>query len=91
MSMALFPATLSKPQRTIRWRGRPTVADNPAEREKHINCAMLRICHGASVDEAARAFDVSPRTVRYWVAKALGYDNPKSRFLRELAEKRRLS
>lgn len=57
-------------------RGRRRVADVPAERERHVQCAQLRLLSGLTVAQCATLMDVSPRTVHLWVARALAYDDP---------------
>jgi hypothetical protein len=71
-----------KPRRA----GRPRVSDDPAERDRHVECATLFFGTNWPVAKIARTCDVSPATVYLWVPKALGYeDHPEYEGLRRLA------
>lgn len=65
--------------------GRPRVSENPEARERHIQCAMMRLATFATVEETAAAFDISERTVHNWTALALTYQDHRSNFLRRLS------
>lgn len=57
-------------------RGRRRVSDLPEEREKHVSVCLAKL-RGASTAELARVFDVSERTILYWVRHAMSYGDPR--------------
>jgi hypothetical protein len=85
MSLGTLLATTPETRRARR--GRPVVSEDPGERERHIQCALYRLAQRKTVVQTARAFDVSERTVHYWVRLALSYNDPRCNFLRRLAGK----
>ena len=67
-----------------RGRGRPRVELDPEQRALHLACAKARLIYGMSAEKVAQTFDVSERTVRDWVRRALTYDGPVADVLRNV-------
>jgi hypothetical protein len=65
-------------------RGRPSVAANPAERMKHIECAGLMLGTNWPLRKICAALEISRATAYVWRDLALGYDEPEAIALRRL-------
>ena len=54
--------------------GRPVVAEDPTQRERHILAAVLYYGSHQSVDEVTTILGITRNTLYRWVRLAIGYD-----------------
>jgi hypothetical protein len=73
---------------TKRRRGRPVVARDVAQRDRHIECAGLMLTTNWTIKRIAMSLGIGHDTVYRWYRLALSYDGAKSEALRQLAAKR---
>jgi hypothetical protein len=71
-----------------RRRGRQPVSQDPAQQDRHRECAGLMLLTDWPVRRIAASFGISRETAYQWYRLALSYPGAKSEALRKLAAKR---
>jgi hypothetical protein len=79
-------AARTTPEEGARGRGRLKVDADPEQRRRHLAVARAWLLTGMTAAEICRGFDISRRTLHYWVKLALGY--PEGRHLRRFKRAR---
>ena len=65
-----------------RRRGAPTQINRPEVRERYLSVAAAHLLGERTTRQLAITFRKSRRTICYWIAKALAFDDPRADVLR---------